>query len=75
MPFGPCRERRKRSASRREGDMLRRSGREGRKVNSMNNVPSDKGIISQFFIIGDCLEPRKAQEAIHEGFAATLQIF
>jgi hypothetical protein len=33
----------------------------------MNNVPSDKGIVPQFFIIGDCLEPRKAQEAIHEG--------
>jgi hypothetical protein len=40
----------------------------------MNNIPSDKGIVSQFFIIGDCLEPRKAQEVIHEGFAAALEI-
>ena len=34
----------------------------------------EKGIAPQFFIIRDCLEPRKAQETIHEGFAAALQI-
>lgn len=34
----------------------------------------EKGIVPQLFIIGDCLEPRRAQEAIHEGFAAALKI-
>ncbi len=38
-------------------------------------ILQEEGIVPQLFIIGDCLEPRKAQEAIHEGFVAALQIF
>jgi 2,4-dienoyl-CoA reductase-like NADH-dependent reductase (Old Yellow Enzyme family)/NADPH-dependent 2,4-dienoyl-CoA reductase/sulfur reductase-like enzyme len=30
--------------------------------------------VPQLFVIGDCVEPRRAKEAIHEGFSAALQI-
>jgi len=30
--------------------------------------------VPQLFIIGDCLEPRRAKEAIHEGFLAARQV-
>jgi len=33
-----------------------------------------KGKVSQLIAIGDCLEPRRAREAIHEGFRAALQL-
>jgi 2,4-dienoyl-CoA reductase-like NADH-dependent reductase (Old Yellow Enzyme family)/thioredoxin reductase len=33
-----------------------------------------KGKVSPLFPVGDCLEPRKAREAIHEGFLTALQI-
>lgn len=45
-----------------------------RSNDEMVKILREKGIVPQLFIIGDCLEPRKAQEAIHEGFAAALQI-
>jgi len=33
-----------------------------------------KGKVGQLIAVGDCLEPRKAKEAIHEGFWAGLQL-
>jgi hypothetical protein len=33
-----------------------------------------KGRVSPFLPVGDCLEPRRAKEAIHEGFWAGLQV-
>jgi pyruvate/2-oxoglutarate dehydrogenase complex dihydrolipoamide dehydrogenase (E3) component len=33
-----------------------------------------KGKVSQLFAVGDCLEPRRAREAIHEGFAAAMKV-
>lgn len=33
-----------------------------------------EGKVPQILPIGDCVEPRKAKEAIHEGFAAALQV-
>jgi 2,4-dienoyl-CoA reductase-like NADH-dependent reductase (Old Yellow Enzyme family)/thioredoxin reductase len=33
-----------------------------------------KGKVSPLFPVGDCLEPRRAREAIHEGFAAAMKI-
>jgi pyruvate/2-oxoglutarate dehydrogenase complex dihydrolipoamide dehydrogenase (E3) component len=33
-----------------------------------------EGRIPQILPIGDCLEPRSAKEAIHEGFLAGLQV-
>jgi pyruvate/2-oxoglutarate dehydrogenase complex dihydrolipoamide dehydrogenase (E3) component len=33
-----------------------------------------EGKIPQIFSIGDCVEPRSAKEAIHEGFSAGLQV-
>jgi len=33
-----------------------------------------EGKVSQLLIVGDCLEPRRAREAIHEGFAAAMKI-
>ncbi|MBM4329616.1 MAG: FAD-dependent oxidoreductase [Deltaproteobacteria bacterium] len=33
-----------------------------------------EGKVPQLISIGDCLEPRRAKEAIHEGFLATLRI-
>jgi NADPH-dependent 2,4-dienoyl-CoA reductase/sulfur reductase-like enzyme len=33
-----------------------------------------KGKVSPLFPVGDCLEPRRAREAIHEGFAVAMKI-
>ncbi len=33
-----------------------------------------RGKVPQMIAVGDCLEPRRAKEAIHEGFAAGLKI-
>jgi 2,4-dienoyl-CoA reductase (NADPH2) len=33
-----------------------------------------KGKFSRLFPVGDCLEPRRAKEAIHEGFTTALRV-